>query len=75
MRGEGWRVMEQPGTAFWQEADGWRCGECDKVFYLREGSPVSEGVFYCPFCGLRVEGQCGNITAEVLGDQPERGGE
>ena len=60
----------QYGTAFWQEADGWRCGECGRVMYLRQGSPVSEGIYYCPCCGKTVDGQCSNITAEVLGAPP-----
>ena len=29
----------------------WRCSNCNKTVYFVDGTPVDNGIYYCPNCG------------------------
>lgn len=31
--------------------EGWECSSCQETFQCVDGSPLENGIFYCPNCG------------------------
>jgi DNA-directed RNA polymerase subunit RPC12/RpoP len=37
----------------------YRCTNCDDKFVTLEGTPYDNRLFYCPFCGAKMDGGAG----------------
>ena len=40
----------------------YKCTNCHDVWYLDEGTPIENGMYYCPNCGAKMEEYKSDIT-------------
>ena len=40
----------------------YKCTNCHDVWYLDEGTPIENGMYYCPNCGANMEEYKSDIT-------------
>jgi len=39
------------------DANAWECQQCKEAWCLEDGSPKENRMNYCPFCGVKIEGE------------------
>ena len=40
----------------------YKCTNCHDIWYLDEGTPIENGMYYCPNCGAKMEEYKSDIT-------------
>ena len=46
----------EPEDNYFDE-DTWHCSACSEPFVLIEGTPIGNGMNYCPNCGAKMDGE------------------